>query len=79
MATTEDCKLNGQRDWERWNRQFQSSAVAADLWDMIKGREDSIQKPIKPKINSFPRSNAIVQTRSRSRANQAAEDSQETP
>jgi hypothetical protein len=78
MSSNEECKLNSQRDWERWNRQFQSSAVAADLWDLIKGQENPIQKPIEPNINSFPRS-TTAQTRSQSQANnQAAEESPST-
>jgi hypothetical protein len=84
MSQNNECKLNSQKDWERWNRQFQSTAVAADLWDVIKGREDPIRKPIKPNISSFPRSAASAtpaQTRSQSQgigAAQVAEDSQAT-
>src|SRR4051812_30643759 len=80
MSSNEDCKLNSPKDWERWNRQFKSTAVAADLWDVLQGLESPIQKPLKPDINSFPRTTPPISTRSQSQAasGQATDDSQGT-
>ena len=78
MTTNEECKLSGPTDWERWRRQFQLTARAADLWDIVQGLEDPIRKPAEPNINSYPRSAATAppaQTRSQS---QAADDSHST-
>jgi hypothetical protein len=80
MSTTEECKLNSPLDWERWRRQFQSTARAADLWEVVQGLEAPIQRPAEPNINSYPRSTA-PQTRSQSRAAAAdgqTDDSQST-
>src|SRR5439155_26026378 len=75
MPTTNECQLNTPADWELWKEEFQFMAMAADLWEIVQGREIRIQKPVEPNINSYLCSAAPAQTRSQS---QAAEDSQST-
>src|SRR5437667_2401027 len=80
--STNECQLNTPADWESWKEEFQSMAMAADLWEIVQGREIRIQKPVEPNINSYPRTAAAAQTRSQSQAADsqatAAEDSQST-
>ncbi len=75
--STNNFKLNSLKDWEQWDWQFTSTAIAADLWEMIQGQEASIQKPIESKIDSYLTSTAVaaLQTHSQSQTT-ATEDSQ---
>jgi hypothetical protein len=52
--------LNGPDLWEDWEQQFQSQAIAYDLWDHIDRNEPLIKKPIMPDRDSYQRQ---VQTR----------------
>ena len=82
MSTNQECKLNSQLDWECWRWQFQLTARAADLWNLIQRLEASIQKLAEPNINSYSCSASApppVQTCSQSQTdNQTTEDFQST-
>ncbi len=73
--STHETKLDSPADWERWRRQFQSLARAADLWRVVQGLQTPIEMPVEPNMTSYPHSTPALQTRSQS---QAAEDSQST-
>jgi hypothetical protein len=45
--------LRGPEDWEEWEHQFKSQAVAFDLWDQITGDEPLIRKPRMPEIAGY--------------------------
>jgi hypothetical protein len=47
--------LRGPEDWEEWEHQFKSQAVAFDLWDHIEGDEPLIRKPRMPETASYQR------------------------
>jgi hypothetical protein len=71
--STKECKLESPTDWECWRWQFQMTARATDLWEVVQGLEDPIWKPAEPDINSYPLTAVVAQM-----CAQAAEDSQST-
>jgi hypothetical protein len=58
--------LNRQEDWEAWNHELMSRAVAANLWECIDpdNDEDFLEKPEKPGFSQFRKRVVPAQTRS---------------
>jgi len=47
--------LSTADDWDTWSQQFRGKAIAADIWEAIKGTETFLRKPTAPDINNYPR------------------------
>src|SRR4029077_16210533 len=63
-SSVDPVTLNGHEDWETWNHELMSRAVAANLWECIDPDNDEgfLEKPDKPGFSQF-RKKADPQTR----------------
>ena len=65
MATKTDIILKGPENWNRWDREFKTRAVAMDLWDYIKeDPKELLNEPAMPNPDDYKTSG--VATRSQS-------------
>jgi hypothetical protein len=69
-ASIDAIALQSQDDWEAWNREFMSRAVASDLWKHIdpEDYEDFLTRPEKPGFELFRKRADLPLTRSASQA-----------
>jgi hypothetical protein len=72
-SSVDPVTLNGYEDWEAWNHELMSRAVAANLWECIDpdNDEDFLEKPAKPGFSQF-RKKADIQTRNTRASSHAA-------
>ncbi|CAJ2510573.1 Uu.00g095420.m01.CDS01 [Anthostomella pinea] len=58
-ATKDSSVFHGSENWESWDREFQSRAIALELWDHInpddEEREEWPEPPQKPKYKDYPK------------------------
>src|SRR5467141_1217853 len=64
-SSVDPVALNGQEDWETWNHELMSRAVA-NLWECIDPNvdEEFLEKPEKPGFSQFRKRVVPTQTRS---------------
>lgn len=67
--------LNCPNDWDDWNQQFMSKAVAKRIWKKIDpdtaDQHSFLEEPQRPKLHDYPVGGAFLQTLSRKRRNEA--------
>jgi len=65
MSTKTDIILCSPEDWTEWDREFESKAVAMDLWDYIKENPDELlTKPVRPNPADYRLAGATTRSQS---------------